>query len=258
MNFQQWLRSLDSCLLAGKRGFRVTDLDPDALEKAFDDGESPAVFAQRTDLPLASTGQKVVSVPRKSPILGLGLVTLSVLITVWGVLTAIRNHQIEDFASVPKKYPVQYPVRLTWGNYTPPEGLEALTFTKEFIRSQALSPGSVIFPDEPPLKEVARGRFVISGQIEAQNDFGTQVRADYEVETLVLTRPAELQNRPLYKISVTNFRKSASGNSSVWKDANSSAPFSPSGKRNKLPNRSNDRNRDRNQQNSAIELYQGG
>jgi len=146
---------------------------------------------------------------------------MAILGTVSVVLLAIRNHTIEQYASEPKQYPIEYPIKLSWGDYCPPEAVEAVQVVKEFIRSQALSPTSVDFGDGPPILEVSSGLFKFKGEIVAKNDFGTIVSAIYSIEARVVRRPIVAEGTPLYRVVLSNFQKSGSGHSTVWKDASS-------------------------------------
>ncbi|MBS1723478.1 MAG: hypothetical protein JSS66_11050 [Armatimonadetes bacterium] len=52
MDYQRWLKELEKILLQSRPDLRIMDIDPNVMHQAFQDGESPVIFARRSPIPL--------------------------------------------------------------------------------------------------------------------------------------------------------------------------------------------------------------
>lgn len=60
MDYQKWLKDLEGVLRQTRPDVRVMDIDPNVMFQAFQDGESPVLFARRNPIPLRPATQPPV------------------------------------------------------------------------------------------------------------------------------------------------------------------------------------------------------
>lgn len=78
-------------------------------------------------------------------------------------------------------YPIPLPMRLLAGQYMPSEGQEALTFATSKVRESTLNPDLTKIVDAQVVM-LGDAEYRVSGEIEALNDYGTPVRADFSLQ----------------------------------------------------------------------------
>jgi hypothetical protein len=223
MTYQEWCDAVELGLRANKRGVRLQQIDPDALEHGFDDGTSPIVFARLDPLPLISkpapkTAAAASTKPKPSRFLPYGTAAVFGLIIVWGITSFVRNDLAERQLKN-QSYPIEYPVKVPGGVFTPPFADTARDFALNYVRTALLKPSSGQFQDDITLVEKQLGMYTIRGQVEAVNEFGTRVAADFAIEVGGGSRliSGQRQDRP-ERLKVGEFFRGTSGQSSVWRD----------------------------------------
>ncbi len=182
MNFDEWLAVLDNQLRQSSSKTKITDLNPEALEAAYEADESPVLFAKRPALPLRASSQrpKRVRRPKAWLVLMLALVPLAVT---YRMISQNESEKAGWVALVRRqKWPVQLPFSsgLVRG-YMPRHASLAVPEVEKWLRNMLLSPASGDFLECEPIAAYAPGRYMVNGKVEAVNQFGTKVVADFSV-----------------------------------------------------------------------------
>ncbi|MCO5297785.1 MAG: hypothetical protein M9921_13100 [Fimbriimonadaceae bacterium] len=109
------------------------------------------------------------------------------LLSLWAALSYVRESQGEEELRARNEYPIEFPIRVLGGQYTPGEALEAKDQIIESIVEATLNPDTSRAHVDRILA-VSPTAYRMEGTVSAINAFGTRVKAGFAIEVAKSTR----------------------------------------------------------------------
>lgn len=225
MTFKRWLESVEGLTLKRKPAIRLSQIDPDALRAAYDNGTSPVVFAKLSDLPRRVSSQKPLNAPSNPytiPVL-LALLVIAAPVAFWWRTIIEDKREAEVAERLASAGRIKLPVRTSTGSYMPIEATRAEQWVEQFIRDQMLDPTSAEFASCDPVSLSNTDGIQVEGEVYGKSFNGVRVRSAFKV--VVNTRPrapigfgaVNRGSKPTNGYYVYESKLEGDGNTSVWR-----------------------------------------
>jgi hypothetical protein len=222
VNYDEWLAAVDTTLRAQKRGVKVTDIDKNALQEAFENDVSPVVFAQNPMLPIQrwKPDSNMFEDSKALPIL---VSLLIIVLAVWWAKGYVGSF-FRDRTMATVKYPLNLPVKGENGVYWPEQTHEAEAEACELIKEFLMTPRDATNIKATAKQMPTRSSFLIDGKVASKNKYGTVIDAPF---TMTLQFSEQSLAQGILKFKMTNIDLGISGDTNIWNRTDLS-PFSQS------------------------------
>lgn len=157
------------------------------------------------------------------------LLTLGFIYGVWFFGFGYVRYVVAERQLAKNRWPIEFPMHLIGGSYTPSRANEAVKFCEEELRKQSLDPEELEIL-EAKREGIGKTEFRLSGEAEGINQYGTRVHADFQIEVTSRRNqtswggqiiPRARERQPFY---VLRCLLADSGQSRIWRGSSAGLP----------------------------------